>query len=87
VPEAPTERNALLPDVIVDPLGGVVIDGGVQAAGLTVTVAPALSAGVPHWPVTLTQYVVVADGVTLIDEFVPPEAGEDVLEGVPMYHW
>ena len=54
MPEAPTERNALLPDVIVEPLGGVVIDGGVQTAGLTVTVAVELFTVVPH-AVTATQ--------------------------------
>jgi hypothetical protein len=38
-----------------------------QVLAFTVTITAALSAGIPHWPVTLTQYEVVEEGLTRID--------------------
>lgn len=63
---------------------GTEAEGGTQ--GATVTVATGLSAGGAHWPVTRTQYEVVAVGLTVTDEFVAPPIGLVVVPEGPTYH-
>jgi len=85
VPLAPTESSVEAPELIVTLPGCCEIEGLTQVL-LTVTVAARLSAGGAHWPVTRTQYEVVAVGLTFTDEFVAPPIGLDVLPAVPVYH-
>ena len=57
-----------------------------QLAGFTVTKALLLSADGAHWPVTRTQYEVVADGLTRTVAVEPPFTGLDVFPLAPLYH-
>ena len=63
---------------------GTEAEGGTQ--GATVTVAAGLSAGGAHWPVTRTQYEVVAVGLTVTDELVAPPIGLAGFPEVPVNH-
>ena len=64
-------------------VGGLTV---ISAHGMTVTVAAGLSTGVPHAPLTRTQYLVVSSGVTVsLFELVP--TGLLVSPDSPRYHW
>lgn len=82
---AETLSVVAVPRSIVTLAGCAKIDGAVQVGAVTVTAAAALFT-LPQLFVTRTQYVVDADGVTLIDAPVAPEIGEVVVPLGPMYH-
>lgn len=86
VPVATTLSCAELPNVIVEPLGWLVICGALHEE-VTVTVAVLLFAPVALQEfITFTQYDVVTDGETWIEAVVPPPMGDDVSPAVPTYH-
>lgn len=68
---------------------GFAVGGAMEMSGqvlpVTVTVAALLFATGPHYPVTRTQYDVVAVGETMSEALLVP-VGDDVSCGVPMYH-
>lgn len=57
-----------------------------QLAGFTVTRALLLSTDGAHWPVTRTQYEVVADGPTTTIAKDSPLSGVNVFPLAPLYH-
>ena len=66
VPVGETESVLDCPEEIDDGNAvGAGADGGTHAGWFTVTIAVRLSAGDGHWPVTRTQYDVVALGETV----------------------
>jgi hypothetical protein len=85
VPATMTLSCELLPWLIVagDAIASCENDGGTHVE-LTVTVTALLSTGVPQLDMR-TQYVVVDVGETVMDEELVP-VGDDVMDGVPMYH-